>query len=177
MMFEVSFQFVCVTTQQFPSGYLSEEIWNTNFKRCARPLPTAALRTAAEIWKQPQRPSPGRWVEKMQRLSTREYSSAVKQNASYHSWRRGRTWRVLCSVESVRQRKANTMRFHLHVESIEQNEQTKQKKTRRYKKQTGGSQRMEIWGLGEKGEGTRQHRRPVINQAWGCAAQHRERSW
>ena len=44
-------------------------------------------------------------------------------------------------VKSVSQRKTYTIWFHLHVESKEQYEQTKYKKTHRYRKQTVGSQR------------------------------------
>ena len=71
--------------------------------------------------------------------------SAVKKGMNFchlqqHKW----TWRILCLGKC--QRKINTVRFQLHMESKNKNKQTKEKQTHKYWEQTSGYR-------GEKGGG------------------------
>ena len=61
-----------------------------------------ALFTIAKIWKQPKCPSTDEWKKKMWYIYTMECYSAIEKNEIL-PW----TWRVLCLVKSVRQRKTN----------------------------------------------------------------------
>ena len=59
------------------SGYLSEEIQNTNSKNTGTPMFTAALFTIAKIWKKPKCPSIYDWIKKWY-LHMVEYYLAIK---------------------------------------------------------------------------------------------------
>lgn len=49
--------------QQSTFGYLSKENENTNLKRHAHPMFTAASLTIVKIWKQPKYPQPNEWIK------------------------------------------------------------------------------------------------------------------
>ena len=44
-----------------------------------------------------------------------EYHSAIKRKESLPLWRHGRNLKALCCIKSVRQRKTNTIWFHLYI--------------------------------------------------------------
>ena len=76
-------------------------------------------------------------------------------------------------LSEISQRKTNTIRFHLYVESKEQSVQTKQKQTHRYREQRDGCHRGGWFGgLGEKGEGIEKYRLVVTKYSWGCTVQY-----
>ena len=61
-------------------------------------------------------------------------------------------------ISEISQRNTNTVCFHLHMESKEQNKQTKQK--HRYREQNGGCQGFEEWARQVKG--IKRYKLPVI---------------
>ena len=95
----------------------------------------AVLFTIARIWKQPKCSLTGEWIKKVWYRCTMEHYSAIKRMKLFHL-QYGLTWRILSLVKQVRQRKTNTLRYHLYVESKKYNKLvyiTKQKETYRYR--------------------------------------------
>ena len=94
----------------------------------------AALFIIAKTWKQPKCPSMDK--ENVLYIYNGVLLSHNKRIKICYSKQHGWTWRVLCLVKSVRQRKTNTVSFHLYVEFKKQNKLiniAKQKQTQRYR--------------------------------------------
>ena len=105
---------------------------------CASML-TAALFTIAKTWKQTKCPMTDKWIKKMWYLH-RQYYSAIKKNEI----------NAICSnmdgprdfiLSEVRKRKANTILYHLYVESKIWHKWTYLWIRNRHREQTCGCQR------------------------------------
>ena len=81
---------------------------------CA-PVFIAALFTIAKTWNQPKCPQTDEWIERMWHIYTMGYYSAIKMNEIRPF---AATWMDLgiIIVNEVRQRKANTIWYHLYVD-------------------------------------------------------------
>ena len=97
-------------------------IWKDIFA----PVFTATLFAAVKIWKEPKCPSVGEWIKKdvVHIIYTLEYYSAIKMIEILPFVT---TWLDLESsmLSEIRQRKTNTLWFHLYVESKTQKKQQK----------------------------------------------------
>ena len=81
-------------------------------------------------------------------------------------------------LRKIRQKKTNTICFHLYVESKEQNKPRNKSETDLDTESGLVVARPEGWvgELGERSEGTEKCRLTVTEQSRGCKAQHREYS-
>ena len=97
-------------------------IWKDIFA----PVFTATLFAAVKIWKEPKCPSVGEWIKKdvVHLIYTLEYYSAIKMIEILPFVT---TWLDIESsmLSEIRQRKTNTLWFHLYVESKTQKKQQK----------------------------------------------------
>ena len=77
---------------------------------------TAALFTIAKTWKQPKCPLKEQWIKKMWYIYRMEYYSATKKNEIMPF---AATWMQLeiIILSEVKQKKTNTIWYHLYVES------------------------------------------------------------
>ena len=77
------------------------------------PVFIAALLTMAKIWKQSKCLSTDKQIKKMWHIYAMEYYSAIKRMKFCHLQQCGWTYRILFLVKYVRQRKTNTVCYHL----------------------------------------------------------------
>ena len=115
----------------------------------------------------------------MQRYANRKSSGSNNRHELGCSRNRkvAMTWMDLevIMLSEIRHRTINTIWFHLHAESKEQKEQTNQKKTQKYRGQSGDSHRGRGFGrLEERDEGLKKYELIVDRWSWGWGAQHRE---
>ena len=105
---------------------------------------TAALLTIVKAWYQTKCSSTEEWIKKMWYIYTMEYYSSIKKNEIIPF---AATWMDLevIILSEVRQRKTNTIWYHLYVESnlkmIQKNLFIKQKLTHGCLKQSYGYHR------------------------------------
>ena len=90
------------------------------WKDTCTPMFAAALFTIAKIWKQPKCPSTDKWIKKMWDTHTHtiEYYSAIKKNEILQFVP---TWIDLENIMLSEISQTNTLWYHLHVESKNQN--------------------------------------------------------
>ena len=111
----------------------------------------AALFTIAKTWKQPKCPSTDEWIKKCGTyiyIYTTEYYSATKKNEIMPFAATGMDLEITILSE-VRQRKTNTIRYCLYVESKKMTQMNffmKQNQTHRPREQTYGYQRGKLGG-------------------------------
>lgn len=92
-------------------------------------------------------------IKKRRYIHTTEYYSAIRKSEILpFAWQHAWTLRILCYVESVRQRKTNTIRFHLYMGSKSQNKGRKYKLTHKYRNQIGNCGSGGRWAKVGKGD-------------------------
>ena len=78
---------------------------------------TAALFTIARTWKQPRRPLADEWIRKLWYIYTKEYYSAIKQNALESVLMRWMSLEPIIQSE-VSQKKKNKYSILMHIYGI-----------------------------------------------------------